>query len=760
MSRPAPDPAPDPAPEEQRVGRGTSALLAGLAIGGLFVAGLVARSDLRTSRLVLSGDVADRTTAVTSLLEADTRSLQQSLTFFAASLSTRASFEPAALHALHDRVARDIPRLPWRAVAAAPLLPVGGNRVAEAFLAREAPAYARLGYPEYRPLRAGDPPDEPIWFAPVLLTEPAAARVDVFGFDMASSASRLATIERALETDRPVLSPPITLSQDGDGDPASLLLIAPVAIDGAEIGMEADEGIAAMSFTPADLLARALEEVGASDWRYLIQVKEGPTPVLSFGSSGGPEAGIALPGPLRVGPEESGFSLFGQQWSVALQPPPGADTIGVASAAFGAIATLFVTGLLMLLVWRTGGERARLEARLVEQARALRESQEVISRSQRAEALGRLTGGVAHDFNNLLSVVSGNLELLLDDLPAEADEARTFVEDALAASEQGARLTQRLLTLGRRASLDPEVLEPDALVGDLESLFRRTIPENISLTFDYGAPAARVRADRAQMQTALLNLVVNARDAMPGGGHIAVRTTTIDAPEGRAHDAVPPGRWVVFEVGDDGLGMDAETLAKATDPFFTTKEAGQGTGLGLSTVMGFARQSDGDLLLASKPGEGTRVRLLLPAADAQATATLEALRKGPGQPLEGRRVLLVEDEEAVRAVIERRLHRWGAETVLSPTGDDAISLLRGGIQVDAVVSDITMPGEASGGDVARVARERGIPAILISGYPLGRSAGPLRAGQSTSAPPGTPHLPKPVSREALLDAFEEILARG
>jgi signal transduction histidine kinase/CheY-like chemotaxis protein len=750
-----------PSASGRRPARGGTPLLVAFALGGLIVAFLVARTSLREARQALAGEVAERTNAVTRLVEVDTRSLEQSLTFFAGWLETAPSFHPGAFHELHIRVTRGFPRLPWRAVAAAPLLPVRGEAYATRLVDAQGTMYDSLAYPPYAVTVASDPPAEPIWFAPVLLAEPFEARQGVFGFDMASSQARLSTIEQALAVDRPVLSPLVTLSQDEAGAPPSLLLIAPFALD-VELddpsgGVGADHGIAAMSFTPEALLARALADVSASDWRYRIEITERGSPLLAIGSGEAPGVDFTLPGPSRVGPAESRFALFGQEWSIALQPPPGQDRVGIGSATLGAIATLIVAGLLMTLVWRIGGERDRLESRLADQAVALRESQELIARSQRAEALGRLTGGVAHDFNNLLSVVSGNLELLADEIPADAADARAFLGDAIAASERGARLTQRLLTLGRRASLDPEVMEPDALVEELESLFRRTIPEDIGLEFSYDASGARVRADRAQVQTALLNLVVNARDAMPEGGRMTVRTSTLDVPGGRTTDAVPPGRWVVFEVEDQGHGMDAETLAKATDPFFTTKEAGQGTGLGLSTVVGFARQSNGDLLIDSTPGRGTRARLLLPEVDADPTDLPEPDRADADAPLDRRRVLLVEDEEAVRIVFERRLHRWGARTILSPNGDDAIALLRGGLSVDVVISDMTMPGDTSGADVATVAREAGIPVILISGYVAGATSGSPPGGRSTQIPPGTPLLSKPVSRRALLDALNGVL---
>ena len=242
-------------------------------------------------------------------------------------------------------------------------------------------------------------------------------------------------------------------------------------------------------------------------------------------------------------------------------------------------------------------------------------TEEMLRQAQKMEAVGQLTGGVAHDFNNLLTIVVGNLERIARRNPTFDPDTERALQNAMAGAERAAALTQQLLAFARKQPLRPVTLDPNELVENLEALLRRTLGEQIALELDLATGSGSIEVDRNQMENALLNLTVNARDAMPEGGRLTIRTRAVTLHEAHAPAELCPGPHAVIEVSDTGSGMDAETAERAFEPFFTTKPVGQGTGLGLSQVYGFVRQSNGHAEIRTAPGHGTTVRILIPLVE-------------------------------------------------------------------------------------------------------------------------------------------------
>ncbi len=341
--------------------------------------------------------------------------------------------------------------------------------------------------------------------------------------------------------------------------------------------------------------------------------------------------------------------------------------------------------------------------------------QAALLQAQKMEAIGQLTGGLAHDFNNLLTVVIGNLAALQDHRPDDA-ELNEFVEPALQSARRGVQLIKRLLTFSRQQPLEPQVVDIGQLIGSLAKLVRRSLPESISVSTDLGGASIHTLVDPGQLESALLNFALNSRDAMPQGGrlHIAARAVELDA-DATAFD-VKPGRYVLIEVADNGCGMDAETLARACEPFFTTKRLGLGSGLGLAMAYGFAKQSGGGVTIHSQPGQGTTVLLVLPQATPEPEANL------PGEdsdlPHGGELVLLVEDEPNVRRVVRQQLIDLGHPVIEAENGRQALDMIDQILDIAIVVSDVIMPGGLNGRQLAETVLERhpAMRIVLMSGY--------------------------------------------
>ena len=353
-----------------------------------------------------------------------------------------------------------------------------------------------------------------------------------------------------------------------------------------------------------------------------------------------------------------------------------------------------------------------------------------VAHAQRNEAIGRLTAGVAHDFNNLLAVIMGNLELLA--LEAHAPRGKDLVDAALQATQRGANLTRQLLAFGRRSSLSPERLNLSGVIAQMEQLIHRTMPETIEFSVHI-QPDLWAEIDRAQTETALLNLVINARDAMPAGGDLVIRAdrVALDADQLLKLDlTLSPGEYVRLRVEDTGVGMLADVREQAFEPFFTTKPVGEGAGLGLSTVLGFAQQSGGDARLESKPGRGTSAEIYFPAGAPlppapEAVAPLRRAEEGDATGV----VLVVEDSDDVRAVTVSQLTQLGYRVLAAETGEMALETLRAHPEIGLVLSDLVMPGDVQGQTLAEILRRERpeLPVIFMSGYSAGAAAAGLDA---------------------------------
>ena len=371
------------------------------------------------------------------------------------------------------------------------------------------------------------------------------------------------------------------------------------------------------------------------------------------------------------------------------------------------------------------GELGGLMAILNSTAEALeRQRTEIVDlnsklrQAQKMEVTGQLTGGLAHDFNNLLGVVVGNLDLAVERLEADP-KARELVDAALDGALRGAELVKQLLAFSRQQSLEPTVVDLNARLPDFVALLTRTLGESITIEVSPATNLWPVLVDPTQIESAILNLAINARDVMPRGGTLTIETANrhLDGDYAASHAEVVAGDYAMISVSDSGMGMPPEVVARAFEPFFTTKERGKGTGLGLAMVHGFAKQSGGHVSIDSEVGHGTTIRLYFPATKPGVAAKKEAAGK-TGLPPGTETVLVVDDREDLRATAVAMLQRLGYRTLEAGTGATALTMLQGGATVDLVFSDIVMPGGMSGIDLVHEMRGLGIkiPVLLTSGY--------------------------------------------
>jgi PAS domain S-box-containing protein len=363
-----------------------------------------------------------------------------------------------------------------------------------------------------------------------------------------------------------------------------------------------------------------------------------------------------------------------------------------------------------------------LERRVQERTGELMAAEESLRQSQKLEAIGQLTGGIAHDFNNMLQGVAGGLDMASRRMQAgRLEEAARYIDAARDATARAAGLTRRLLAFARRQRLEPQTLDPAALVRSMADMVRRTLGPAISLELLLGEGGGCVACDPNELESALLNLCINARDAMPQGGRLVVSTQrrALSAADLDGSPEVAPGDFVEIAVADTGLGMSPEVLEHVLEPFFTTKPLGEGTGLGLSQVYGFVRQSGGALRIGSTPGRGTTVHLWLPLAAPQAAGgTTPAEPDSAGAEVEGAVLLLVDDETGVREPAAARLRDLGLVVIEAQDGKGALRLLRDGLRPDLLVTDVGLPGGMDGARMAAAARHLvpGLPVLFMTGY--------------------------------------------
>ena len=390
---------------------------------------------------------------------------------------------------------------------------------------------------------------------------------------------------------------------------------------------------------------------------------------------------------------------------------------------------------------------------IVRDISARKEKEAQLRQAQKMQAVGQLTGGIAHDFNNLLTIIQGNLNFLKETVGQDT-EAVELVDDALSAARDGGELTQRLLAFSRKQTLRPKRVDINAMLRDFERFLRRTLRDDIELKIRQGPDTPTVLVDPGQLENALLNLVINARDALPGGGTLTIEAICqhIDPAMGTAYSDLTPGKYITVSVSDTGIGMAPEDAARAVEPFFTTKPYGQGSGLGLSMVYGFVRQSGGDLLVNSELGKGTTVSMLMP----QAHAVAKAGDEHPAThdlPRGTETVLVLEDQSQVRRLAKRSLEGLGYRVLDAENAVAAMEILREEAAVDLLFSDIVLPGAMDGRELAsRAVEDRpGLKVLLTTGFAK-ESAGDPSAESSDF-----PLLKKPYSKEHLADMVRNVL---
>ena len=391
-----------------------------------------------------------------------------------------------------------------------------------------------------------------------------------------------------------------------------------------------------------------------------------------------------------------------------------------------------------------------------EAEKALAKAEEALRHSQKMEAIGQLTGGIAHDFYNILTAIIGSMEVLKRRIRAgRVDDLQGFMDGAIASANRAAALTHRLLAFARRQPLDPKAVDLNRLVGGMKELLRGTLSENVKLEIELAPEAWPALTDAHQLENAILNLVINARDAMPGGGRLILSTANEIVKERQrfGQEEVEPGSYVVIGVRDSGVGMSADVVAKVFEPFFTTKPIGQGTGLGLSMIYGFARQSRGHVRVESEVGKGTFFRLYLPrhAGEVQPRASAPSQESATGS---GETVLVVEDDSHVRMIITDVLRELGYSCLEAGDGQAALPVLTSNTSIDLLITDVGLPG-LNGRQIAEIARKHrpDLKILFVTGY------AEHAIGHAPFLAAGMEMVTKPFALDALALKIREMLAK-
>jgi signal transduction histidine kinase len=473
-----------------------------------------------------------------------------------------------------------------------------------------------------------------------------------------------------------------------------------------------------------------------------------------------PGSRIALTGVYEIRQDEhlqpQGISLLLRNpRDVEVLARPSWWTAGRAWSVAGALGLAGVAGFTWIVALRRQVRRQTDAIR--DQAEKSSQLERELMRASRLESLGVLAGGIAHDFNNLLTVIVGNAEHLSEQLAPRADLKR-LADDICSAGERGAELTQRLLSFSRKQTLRPVATECNMLLDSMHKLLRRTLREDIEIKTDFDSELRPAFADPAQLESAVLNLALNAQDAMSSGGRLSISTAnaSLDILDHNVHPEVRVGEYVVIAITDNGEGMPKSVLDRVFEPFFTTKDVGKGSGLGLSMVYGFAKQSNGHVSIYSEPGLGTTVRLYLPAVTEKAK-TVSSLPLPVRHEVTQRgveTVFIVEDDPFVRSYAVMSLQSLGYRVTSAVDGNDALQKLGTDLQVDLLFTDIVMPGGINGWELAELARRArpDLRVLLTSGYALETlsAQGHLRDGAFI--------LTKPYRKAELARRLREALA--
>jgi signal transduction histidine kinase len=425
------------------------------------------------------------------------------------------------------------------------------------------------------------------------------------------------------------------------------------------------------------------------------------------------------------------------------------EETAVASLKAGACDFL-VKGRLARLIPAIERERREVDLRR-ERARAHQALEEQLRQSQKMEAIGQLAGGVAHDFNNMLTAILGYSQLLAEQIGPD-EQVGKDLREIVAAAQRAAALTRQLLAFGRKQTIEPIPISLNAIVEELEPMLRRLITANVCIRTTLDPRTFAVLADSTQLEQVLMNLVVNARDAMPEGGTLTIDThnATLDDEQARVHPASPPGEYAVLSVADTGVGMTREVQARIFEPFYTTKERGRGTGLGLAAVYGIVQQLGGRVAVESEPGRGAIFRIYLPKTDRVPQVAAAPLRSVASLGTEA--ILLVEDETGVRSFARTVLERHGYRVLEAASSEAALARLGAGLDgVDLLLADVMLSGMDGGQLAQRLRRQRpDLRVLFMSGY-----ADP---NAKLALPIGSPMLEKPFTAHALLSRVRETLS--
>jgi signal transduction histidine kinase len=585
---------------------------------------------------------------------------------------------------------------------------------------------------------------------PVIYIEPLAGNQEAVGFDLGSQPDRRAAIETAIATGEVAATAPVRLVQEHAEEAGSLLIYA------------VSEGATGPGVVLVVLRMGTFTKKLAGSLQSMMKIR--------FIDEGGkrPLFDDFLGGPAKQS-FATAFAFATRHYLLETQPTAEylAQHRGWESWVVLA-GGVFSTGLLgALLMLGTGhahraqqlvNERTfelevanrRLMAEITERERA----EAALQQAQRMEAIGQLTGGIAHDFNNMLTVISGNLELLERDIIGAT--GKRFLIAAQTGVERGAQLTNALLSFARRQVLRPEVVDPSSLIEEFKELISRALGETIELRLRLSPESCSCSIDPAQYQAALLNLVINARDAMSEGGVLTIETRSIDIDSGHlANNEIGPGQYVVIKVRDTGRGMASGVRARAFEPFYTTKDVGAGSGLGLSQVYGFVKQSEGHVEISSELGAGTTVSLYLPrlheAAAAGAASKRPSHERADATGTET--ILVVEDDGAVRDIVAAQLRELGYHVLTATDGPTAFTTLESGELVDLLFSDVVMPHRMRGDELARKAlgKRPGLKVLLTTGY--------TTESRDDTKPQEFALLRKPYRQEELARAIRAALDR-
>jgi signal transduction histidine kinase/CheY-like chemotaxis protein/integral membrane sensor domain MASE1 len=583
-------------------------------------------------------------------------------------------------------------------------------------------------------------------YYPVTYVEPMMGNEHIVGFDLASEPGRKYALEEAINTGSVTATPPILLLQE-QGEQAGMLIM--FAVNDGPNGA----GVVSVALRMGTFMAELLAPVASMMSVRLVDIGPDKPLYSDFSTVTG---GALYEDSFDFGGRYYRVETVPTQWYLAQHRKWQSWIVLVA----GVISTGLLGALLLLGTGYTRrvetvvDQRTRdletVNRRLQLEIKERQQAEAALRQAQRMEAIGQLTGGVAHDFNNLLTVVGGNAALLRDKAPDDVVARRALA--IIRAAEQGERLTRQLLALSRRQMLRPEAVDLRQRTRELAEMLSRPLREDIEITVEMPESLWPVTVDPAEFDLALLNIAVNARDAMPNGGRFGVEARNLSFHSGDSATEGLIGDFVAVTVSDTGTGMAADVLARAFEPFFTTKEVGLGSGLGLSQVYGFTKQSGGAALIHSEIGKGTAITLFLPRAIEFPIAS-RFVSDDAALPTTPARILLVEDDSEVAEVTVELLWDIGSAAVPVRDATAALAVLERDPTIELVISDIVMPGGISGLDLARILRERRpeLPVLLATGYSQ-------YAPQVLSE--GFSLVEKPYHRDALAASIAAAVERG